>query len=52
MSDDAEAFYNAWKNVFGDNEETKRLLRFFHVDHAWRKQLNEIIKDKQELGEV
>ena len=28
MSDDAEAFFNAWKNVFGDNEEISRLLFF------------------------
>jgi len=49
MSDDADAFYNAWKSVFG---ESRRLLCFFHVDHAWRKKLNELVKDKQELLEV
>jgi len=52
MSDDAEAFYNAWKNVFGSSEETKRILCLFHIDRAWRKKLKELIKDKQEVGEV
>jgi len=49
MSDNADAFYNAWKFVFG---ETKRLLCFFHVDGTWRKKLNELIKDKLQLLEV
>ena len=49
MSYDADAFYNAWKCVFG---ETKRLLCFFHVDRAWRNKLNELVKDKQHLLEV
>jgi len=49
MSDDADTFYNAWKFVFG---ETKRLLCFFHVDCAWEKKLNGLIKNKQQLLEV
>ena len=50
MSDDADAFYNAWQIVFGG--EAKRLLCFFHVDRAWRKNLNEHIKNKQDLVET
>lgn len=41
--------YNAWKFVFG---ETKWVLCFFHIDCAWRKKLNELIKDKQQLLEA
>ena len=50
MSDDADAFYNAWQTVFGG--EAKKLLCFFHVDRAWRKNLNEHIKNKQDLVET
>lgn len=50
MSDDADAFYNAWQIVFGG--ETRRLLCFFHVDRAWRKNLSEHIKEKQDLVET
>lgn len=49
MLDDADAFYNAWQIVFGG--EAKRFLCFFHVDRAWRKNLNEHIKNKQDLVE-
>ena len=48
MSDNDEAFHNAWKNVFGNTEETKRVLCLFHIDRAWRKKLNELMKVKQE----
>lgn len=37
MSDMAEAFYNAWKEVMG--VPTMRLFCAWHVDHAWRKNL-------------
>ena len=50
MSDDADAYYNAWQIVFGG--EAKRLLCFFHVDRAWHKNLNEHIKNKQDLVET
>ena len=49
MSDDADAFHNAWQIVFG---EVKRLLCFFHVDRAWKKNLNEHIENKQDLIET
>ena len=52
MSDDAEAFFNAWQGVFGVHKETQKLLCTFHVDRAWRKNLNEHIKDKQEMVEA
>ena len=50
MSDNADAFYNAWQIVFGG--KVKRLLCFFHVDRAWRKNLNEHIENKQDLMET
>ena len=50
MSDDADAFYNAWQIVFGGG--ARRLLYFFHVDCAWCKNLNEHIKNKQDLVET
>ena len=47
MSDDAEQFWNSWVGVYGSNE-TKKILCAWHVDRAWRKALNEHIKDKEE----
>ena len=50
MSDNVDVFYNAWQVVFGG--EVKRLLCFFHVDYAWRKNLNEDTENKQDLIET
>ena len=50
MSDDAEAFFNAWQGAFGVHKETQKLLCTFHVDRAWRKNLSEHTKDKQEMA--
>ena len=36
MSDDANNFYNAWKNVFTVTD-TKKLIYAWHVDKSWRK---------------
>lgn len=33
MSDDAPAFYNAWKDIMGPSKH--RLLCTWHVDKAW-----------------
>ena len=40
MADDAQQFYNAWSGVF-ETKGTKKLLRAWHVDRAWRAALNE-----------
>ena len=40
MTDMAEAFFNAWVNVMGMPK--KRLFCAWHVDNAWRKNLNKI----------
>jgi hypothetical protein len=38
MSDMADAFFNAWVNEMGMPD--MRLFCAWHVDHAWRKNLN------------
>lgn len=40
MTDDAEQFYTSWISVFGTGP--KKLLCTWHVDRAWRGQLNHI----------
>ncbi|XP_050512584.1 uncharacterized protein LOC126888397 [Diabrotica virgifera virgifera] len=46
MSDMAQSFYNAWVQVMGPVE--LRLFCSWHVDRAWRKNLNKVkSKDKQ-----
>ncbi|XP_054271840.1 uncharacterized protein LOC128992333 [Macrosteles quadrilineatus] len=40
MSDMAESFYNAWKEVMGQVD--KRLFCIWHVDRAWQKNLSKI----------
>lgn len=44
MSDGADAYWNAFKAVMGD-EDTKRLLCTWHVDKNWRKALLSIKDD-------
>lgn len=44
MSDDAQQFYSAWIGVFGMGPQ--KLLCIWHVDRAWRGNLNSI-RDKQ-----
>jgi hypothetical protein len=44
MSDDAPAYWNAFKSAFGCNE-TKQLLCSWHVDRNWRKKLNTISQE-------
>lgn len=44
MSDDAAAYWNAFKSVMG-GEDTKRLLCTWHVDKNWRKALQTITDD-------
>ena len=50
MSDDAEAYHNAWVSVFARPD--KKLLCSWHVDRSWRRKLNELIKDKEQVAEV
>ena len=51
MSDDADQFFNAWVGVFGKNS-TSKLLCSWHVDRAWRKDLQEHIHNPAERVEV
>lgn len=50
MSDDAEAYHNAWVSSFPRPE--KKLLCSWHVDRSWRRKINEHIKDKEQQAEV
>lgn len=43
MSDDAPAFFNAWKDVMG--EPKHRLLCAWHVDKNWRENIKRHIRD-------
>ena len=47
MTDDAEQYHSAWKEVFG-GEETKKMLCAWHVDRAWRKALQQHIPKSKE----
>lgn len=49
MSDMAEQYYSSWVDVYGG--KPKKLLCTWHVDRAWRKNLNKI-NDKQLQKEV
>ena len=50
MSDDANAYYNAWAATFP--QPSKKLLCSWHVDRSWRRKLNEHIKDREAVAEV
>ena len=50
MSDDAEAYHNAWSSVFARPD--KKFLCIWHVARSWRRKLNECIKDREQLAEV
>ena len=49
MSDDAEQYYSSWKEVYGS--QAKKLLCTWHVDKAWRSNLQTIssIEKKTEV---
>gem|GEM_PF-4549271 len=49
MSDDAPTFYNAWCDVMGLPQ--RKLLCTWHVDRAWRSQLNKI-KSKYKQADI
>lgn len=51
MSDDADQYFNSWCSVFG-RDGVKKLLCAWHVDRAWRKNLNMHVKDMQVRGEI
>ena len=44
MTDNAEQYYNAWKEVFSEGT-TKKILCAWHVDRAWRKAIHQHIHD-------
>ena len=46
MTDDAEQFYNAWIEVFGE-QDMKKILCTWHVDRAWRKVLHQHIHETE-----
>lgn len=50
MSDDAEAYHNAWVSVFARPD--KKRLCSWQVDRSWCRKLNELIKDKEQVAEV
>lgn len=41
MSDEAAAYWNAFKSIMG-GQDTKRLLCCWHVDKNWRKSLHTV----------
>ena len=50
MTDDAEAYYNAWISAF--SRPDRKLLCSWHVGRSWRQKLNEHLKDKEKMAEV
>ncbi|XP_068083806.1 uncharacterized protein, partial [Anabrus simplex] len=50
MSDLAEAFYNAWNAVMGP--ATMRLFCSWHVDRAWRKNIQTKVNGREKQGNV
>ena len=50
MSDDAEAYHNAWVSSF--SRPGRKLLCSWHVDRSWRRKIGEHIKDKEQQAEV
>ena len=46
MSDDAQQYWNSWKEAYGENN-TKKLLCTWHIDRAWRNALQEHIQGKE-----
>ena len=50
MSDDAQAFYNAWCGVFGPTSH--KLLCMWHVDRAWRQAIQQHIADSTDRVEA
>lgn len=43
MTDDADAYFNAWSNVFGSTQ-TAKLLCTWHVKKNWHKNIRERVK--------
>ena len=50
MSDDTDAYYNTWVSTF--SRPDRKLLCSWHVDHSWRRKLNEHLKDKEQMADV
>ena len=46
MTDDAEQYHNAWKEVFGESN-TRKILCAWHVDRAWRKALFQHVGERE-----
>jgi len=51
MSDDANNFYNAWKDTFSVSN-TKKLLCAWHIDKSWRKGLHQHVVSSTEQANV
>ena len=51
MSDDANNFYNAWKNVFTVNN-TQKLICAWHIDESWRHGLQKHINTVSKQADV
>ena len=51
MSDDANNFYNAWREVFTVSN-TKKLLCAWHIDKNWRKGLHHYVATSTEQANV
>ncbi len=49
MSDLAEQFYNAWTSTFYTCTPPKRLLCTWHVDKAWRKNIDKLADDQLKI---
>ena len=47
MTDDAQQYWTSWASTYGANS-TSKLLCTWHVDRAWRKALQERVKDSTE----
>ena len=49
MSDLAEQFYNAWTSTFHHCKAPNRLLCMWHVDRAWRKNIEKLEDDQLKI---
>ena len=51
MTDDAEQYYNAWKEVFEEGS-TRKVLCAWHVDRAWRRALHQHINEREKQVQI
>ena len=50
MSDDTEAYHNAWVSAFARLD--KKLLCSWHIDCSWCHKVNKLVRDKDQAEEV